>query len=58
MRGSRRILVGARERESYWAVEVASVPVATRGRGRLSLAAVGVLEAWLSFAGTDTMTVV
>jgi hypothetical protein len=54
----------------YWAVVVGSVPVAAmRGRGRLSfaaggelvatlsLAAVGVPEAWLSLAGTDTMTV-
>ena len=43
---------------THWALNVASVPVADKGSmGKLLLAADGVLDAWLSFAGADTMTV-
>ena len=46
----------ARAAQLYWAVDEASVPVTWSGRG-LSLAAGGVLDAALSFAGAETMTV-
>ena len=54
--GWREVALVKTRGRSYWALDVAAVPVAESGEV-LSLA--GVVEAWLSFAtcGADTMTV-